>query len=88
LAAAVAVAVTGFFATADPAAREVAGVFLTAEAAAAFLARALFTVGVVVDPPAQAYAVMAKPAAKVRIFRMISALVYQYAETKYTVNKS
>jgi hypothetical protein len=52
------------------------GVFPAAVAVAAFLA------GAVVGPSAQANAAKAKAAPKVRIFRMFSETVYQYAETK------
>jgi hypothetical protein len=79
-----AVPVSGFFATAGLTAADVAGAFLAVAAVAAVLADALFWAGVVMDPPAQARSALARAAAKVRIFRMISETVYQDAEIKYS----
>jgi predicted exporter len=60
----------------------VTGLFAIVGLAAGFLTAAFFWAGTVVGPPAHASAAMAKAAAKVRIFRMISGLVYQEARTK------
>jgi hypothetical protein len=68
--------VTGFLATADRTAGVLAGAFLTAGAAVAFFA------GAGAGPSAQASAAMARAAAKVGSFRMISEIVYQDAKTK------
>ena len=74
------VAGAGFFAGA------LAGVLADAAAAAGCLAGAFFWAGWVESPPAQASAAMAQAAAKVTIFRMISGLVYQVAQTKRQKN--
>ena len=68
-AAAVAVPLTGFLATAELAV-ETAGVFRAAVRVAAFLAGTVLAVGAVLGPPAQARAPMAMVAAKVARFML------------------